>query len=73
MQQTAQVFQGLDPSHPEATTITTTLRELVGTIQEEVDPEEDHLVPEVVLHLLEAGRIRFLNPKGDLDLVWLTS
>jgi hypothetical protein len=73
MQQTARAFQLLDPAHPEATTITTTLRDLIGAIQEEVEPEEDHLVADVVLDLVESGRIRFLNPKGDLALLWLAS
>lgn len=73
MQQAVQAFQLLDPTNAELTTITTTLRDLIGAIQEEVEPEEDHLIAEVVLDLVETGRIRFLNPKGDIALLWLTS
>lgn len=73
MQQAVQAFQLLDPTNAELTTITTTLRDLIGAIQEEVEPEEDHLIAEVVLDLVDTGRIRFLNPKGDIALLWLTS
>ena len=73
MQQAAQAFPALDPTLPEVTTITTTLRDLIRAIQEGVEPEEDHLVAKVVLDLLETGRIRFLKPKGDIALLWLTS
>ncbi len=52
--------------------VTTTLRELIQVIHEEIKPEEDHLVAGVVLHLLETGRIRFINPKGELALLWPT-
>jgi hypothetical protein len=53
-------------------TIPTTLRELIEAIEKEVEPKEDHLVGEVVLHLLDTGRIRFLNPRGELELLWLS-
>jgi len=39
--------------------IRTTLGELIEAINEGVKPEEDNLVPEVVVHLIETGRIKF--------------
>ena len=70
MEQLAHDFSTLEPAQPELATIKTTLGELIGAINEEVEPEEDHLVAEAVLHMLETGRIKFLNPTGELSLVW---
>jgi len=50
--------------------IETTLGELIGAINEEVGPEEDYLVSKTVLHLIEAGGIRFLNPRGCVEISW---
>ena len=72
MQQLAHESPTREPAQPELATVTTTLGELISTINEEVEPEEDRLVAEVVLHLLETGRIRFLNSRGDLELLWLS-
>lgn len=71
MQQLAHESPTREPAQPELDTIPTTLGELIEAIEEEVEPEEDHLVAEVVLHLLETGRIRFLIPRGALELLWL--
>lgn len=72
MQQMAQPYSTPEPAQPELATITTTLGELIGAINEELEPEEDHLVAKVVLHLLETGRIKFMNPMGELELLWLS-
>lgn len=70
MQQTAHAYSRPEPAEPEWAAITTTLGELVGAINEEAESEEGHLGAEVVLHLLGTGRIKFLNPKGELNLAW---
>ena len=70
MEQLAHDFSTLEPAQPELATIKTTLGELIGAINEEVELEEDHLVAEAVLHMLETGRIKFPNPTGELSLVW---
>lgn len=48
----------------EGFTILTSLRDLIEAIEDEVGPREDPLVAEIVLDLLEAGRIRFTDPRG---------
>jgi len=70
MQQLAHAFSTLEPAQPELATVSTTLGELIEAVNEEVEPEDDHLVSEVVLHLLEARRIKFQNPMGELALLW---
>ncbi|MGD9033976.1 MAG: hypothetical protein PVJ69_12550 [Desulfobacteraceae bacterium] len=72
MQLTPHAYSRPEPAQPELATIPTTLRELIEAIEKEVEPKEDHLVGEVVLHLLDTGRIRFLNPRGELELLWLS-
>jgi hypothetical protein len=72
MQQIPHAYSRPEPVQSELATITTTLGELIEAIDEEVEPEEDHLVAEVVLQLLETGQIRFLNPRGELELLWLS-
>ncbi|MGD9041597.1 MAG: hypothetical protein PVH82_18290 [Desulfobacteraceae bacterium] len=70
MQQISHAHSRLEPTEPDLAIIATTLGELIKAISEEVGPQEDHLVAEVVLHLLETGRIKFLNPMGEINLVW---
>jgi hypothetical protein len=72
MQNIPHAHSRLEPAQPEWVTILTTLGDLIEAIEEEVEPKEDYLVAEVVLHLLETGRIRFLNPMGELELFWLS-
>ena len=71
MQQLAHTTLPSEPGHSELATSVTTLGELIGAIDEEVDPEQDYLVAKVVSHLLDTGRIRFLNPKGELEILWV--
>lgn len=70
MQQVAEVVTTSESAEPGFTTIETTLYDLVEVLNEEVGSEEDHLVSEIVLDLLDRGRIRFLNPKGEVELLW---
>ena len=73
MEQAAEVFPVLGQEDRESSTITTTLGKLIEAIVEEADTEKDNLVTDVVFYLLENGRIRFLNPKGKLALLWPVS
>ena len=50
--------------------IMTTLRDLVEVIEEEVGPEEDPLVAEIILDLIETDRIRFMDPRGAVKILW---
>ena len=54
----------------ENSAVMTTLRDLVEVIEDQVAPEEDPLVAEIVLGLLETGRIRFMDPKGAVKILW---
>lgn len=56
--------------HRQATIITTTLYNVIQAVQEEVSPDEEGLVAEVVAGLFNSGRIRFAgNPEGlDADM-----
>lgn len=45
----------------ERTTIQTTLYDLIVAIREEIGPDEEHLVTPVVVHLLNSGRIKFID------------
>ena len=51
----------------EATSIRTTLYDLSETICEEVPPEEDWVVSQVVLHLLKIGQIKFFEHSEDFE------
>ena len=66
------IYNSLLSEHGQSETahIETTLGELIEAINEEVEPEEDYLVSKTVLHLIDAGRIRFLNPRGGLEILW---
>jgi hypothetical protein len=70
MEQLAEMWMTSELAEPEVTAIETTLYDLVEAINEEVGPEEDHLVSEIVLDLLDRGRIRFLDPKGKVEFLW---
>jgi hypothetical protein len=70
MQQLDRESSTRELAQPEFATVTTTLGELISTINEEVEPQEDRLVAEIVLHLLETRRIRFLNTIGRLAIIW---
>jgi hypothetical protein len=44
------------PENSEVITVKTTLYELIEVINEEIEPEEDRLVPLIVTDLLNMGR-----------------
>jgi hypothetical protein len=49
--------------------MTTTLYELVGSLNAEVDPEDDALVTAAVVHLIHVRRARFVGSCKRLALV----
>ena len=65
MQQLAPNTLPSEHGQSEQAPIVTTLGELIEAINEEVEPEEDYLVSRTVSHLIDTGRIRFLDPKGE--------
>ena len=72
MLQLAYTIPPSEQDQPEPAPIVTTLGKLIEAINEEVEPEEDYLVSSAVLDLLDTGRIRFLNPKGELEILWFS-
>ena len=44
-----------------------TLYDLVEAVQDEVEPNEDRIVTEVVAHLLATGQVRFIRVSNGLD------
>jgi hypothetical protein len=56
------------PYHQPATTITTTLYDLIEAIHEEVPSGNEKLVTAVVAHLLNAGRIRYIGNPDSLKI-----
>ena len=67
MEAIAHDLQMEETIHPELSIVETNLFELIDAVIEEVEPEEDWLVNEVVLDLLIKGGIRFLDPVGETD------
>lgn len=61
MEATAEDFYTTESASPGLTTIETTLYELIGAIDEEVEPGEEWLVAQTVLHLLDTGQAKFLR------------
>ena len=69
MEQMAHIFPTPEPKYMGLTEIQTTLHDLIEAISEEVETGEDRLVAEIVLDMLEAGRIKFSNPMGKLTIL----
>jgi hypothetical protein len=54
---------------PATRTIHTTLYDLIAAINEEVAPQEDHLVTATVVHLMNSGRVKFTDDTRQLRAV----
>ena len=66
MEGMAQARGTWEPNHQESCAVHTfTLEELIKAVSEEVEPGEDQLVAEVVLHLLDTGRIKPMALTGE--------
>jgi hypothetical protein len=65
MYATAQIVSQKAPVRQPSTTITTTLYDLLAAIHDEVPrgSQGDKLATEVVVHLLDSGRIRFIDER----------
>ncbi len=66
MQSMAQTLWTEEEAYPKFNTMKTTLYELIGAINEEVDPAEDRLVPKIVSDLFDRGLIRLPDIMGEL-------
>lgn len=56
----------LELVNPESTAVTTvTLQELIEAISEEVQPGEDQLIAEILLHLLETEQVKPVGLMGE--------
>jgi len=71
MQQPTQSVQVLPRQNPEYEYITTTLYDLIETINEELKPGEEALLGRVVSDLAEAQRMQFVgnSPEQRADVV----
>ena len=69
MEQMAHIFLTPEPKYMGITEIQTTLHDLVEAISEEVETGEGRLVAEIVLDMLEAGKIKLSNPMGKFTLL----
>lgn len=67
MEAIAETLHTEESEYPGFTTITSNLYELIATIGEEVEPDEDILVAEVVLHLLDTGQVIFLDADTNVN------
>jgi hypothetical protein len=69
MQAIARIVSQKAPLHQPSMTITTTLYDLLAVIHEEVPrgSQGDKLATEVVVHLLDSGRINFIGDPHRLD------
>jgi hypothetical protein len=69
MQTAVRTVSRKTPPRQPSTTITTTLYDLLKAIHEEVPAgsQGDKLAAEVLVHLLDAGRIRFIGDAQRLD------
>ena len=56
-----QMVSANKPDQKELPIVQTTLYELIGALNQEVQPEEDWIVTDVVLDLFESGQAKFLS------------
>jgi len=68
MQAITQNIRTEEPTHPESTTVNTTLYELIEAISKEIDPVEDRLVPVIVSDLLDRGLIMIPDSIEKMDV-----
>ena len=61
MEATTQNFNTAESACPRLTAIEITFCELIEAVGEEVQPGEDRLIAETVLHLLDTDQVKFLG------------
>ncbi|MBW2105462.1 MAG: hypothetical protein JRI26_05415 [Deltaproteobacteria bacterium] len=59
MQPMTQTLPAMELAHPGLNTIAITLYELIEAVSEEVQPGEDRLVTETMLHLFDTDQVKF--------------
>jgi hypothetical protein len=59
MRQSSNAFSRSKAPETKSVTVTTTLGNLIAALNERVKPEEDDLVPQIVIHLIKTGQIKF--------------
>lgn len=64
MNMSAQSLLEVEQAYPESTIIRTTLYELIEAISEEVEKGEEELIPKIVSHVLDSGKVRFIGGVG---------
>ena len=57
----ADLFQERKSGYLRRAIIETTLYDLIGAISEDIEPGEDHLLAQTVRHLIDTGRLKFIN------------
>jgi hypothetical protein len=57
----ARITEAAEGVLQQRSTIETTLYDLVVAIREEIAPDEEHLVTPIVVHLLNSGRVKFID------------
>ena len=67
MEAIAETLHTAELEYPGFTTIKSNLYELIEAVGEEVEPGEDQLVAEVVLHLLDTGQVSFLDAASNAN------
>jgi hypothetical protein len=58
-----------EQSHPDVSTIHTTLYDLIEALSQEVGPGEDHLVTAALVHLINSGRVKFVDDGRELRVI----
>jgi hypothetical protein len=58
-----------EQSHPDVSTIHTTLYDLIDVLGQEVGPGEDHLVTAALVHLINSGRVKFVEDERELRVI----
>ena len=58
-------FRGEKSRYQKTSTIETTLYDLIETVSEELKAGEDYLVPQIVFHLVNTGKLRFIAHHKD--------
>ena len=62
-------FPGVNSRHLKTTSIETTLYDLIEAISEEIKTGEDHLIAQTVFHLINSGRLKFIDIPKDFKSI----
>ena len=62
-------FPGVTSRDLKTTSIETTLYDLIEAISEEIKTGEDHLIAQTVFHLINSGRLKFIDIPKDFKSI----